>query len=385
MLLMNSFYDNFEKLNCITKIKDIRDNYYSFEQTVFYGEKGGQLDDKGTINDLPVTDLKWVGSTLYHQVMGNLTNPIIMKVDPITRYINTTVQSVFHLLDGYYADKNCRIIEVNANPNNEWYEINHDNITSEQLDDVENWMNNIIKQDIYTKITYVPNKDYPDPLYHKYDQVRLVSFDGINTQPCGTLHVNHTSQIQSFVILGSKSTSHRTRIFFATNLVVNKFLKNDNKIINEISYILNTNKDDLVNKSKNIIDKNKELKKQIRWWKERYLQYRAREISLSTNVLVNIEIDASTEISQLAPYILKYVKSSKVIVANLKNKTYFAVISKLGQAQEFLDYLRTKIEINGGGSSKIVTGCTSVSTKHFNNLYNTYLSNLKKNKNNHRI
>lgn len=23
---MNSFYDNFEKLNCITKIKDIRDN-----------------------------------------------------------------------------------------------------------------------------------------------------------------------------------------------------------------------------------------------------------------------------------------------------------------------------------------------------------------------
>lgn len=40
---MNLFYDNFEKLNCITQIKDIRENYYSFEQTVFYGEKGGQL------------------------------------------------------------------------------------------------------------------------------------------------------------------------------------------------------------------------------------------------------------------------------------------------------------------------------------------------------
>lgn len=45
-----------------------------------------------------------------------------------------------------------------------------------------------------------------------------------------------------------------------------------------------------------------------------------------------------------------------MIVANLKNKTYFAVISKLGQAQEFLDYLRTKIEINGGGSSKMLLG-----------------------------
>ena len=378
---MNLFYDNFEKLNCITQIKDIRENYYSFEQTVFYGEKGGQLDDKGTINDLPVTDLKWVGPTLYHQVKGKLTNPIIMKVDPITRYINTTVQSVFHLLDGYYAHQNCRIIEVNADPNNEWYEINKDSITAEQLDDVETWMNDIIKQDINTKFTYVPSKDYPDPFYRKYDQVRLVSFDNINTQPCGTLHVNHTSQIQSFVILGSKSKAHKTKIFFATNLVVNKILKHDHKIIKDVSHVLNTNENDLLNKSQNIIAKNKELKKQTKLWKEKYMQYRAYEISLSKNVLVSIKIDSPTEISQVAPYILKYIKHSKIIVANLKMKTYFAVISKSEQAQDILNYLKTKIKINGGGSAKIVTGDTSVSIQDFNTLCNTYLSNLLKDNN----
>ncbi|MCT6856745.1 MAG: hypothetical protein M3Z69_02060 [Bombilactobacillus mellis] len=378
---MNLFYDNFEKVNCITQIKDTRDNYYSFEQTVFYGEKGGQLDDKGTINDLPVTDLKWVGTTLYHQVMGNLTNPIIMKVDPITRYINTTVQSVFHLLDGYYAHQNCRIIEVNADPNNEWYEINKDSITEEQLDDVETWMNDIIKQDINTKFTYVPSQDYPDPLYRKYDQVRLVSFGSINTQPCGTLHVNHTSQIQSFVILGSKIKAHKTKIFFATNLVVNKILKHDHKIIKDVSHVLNTNENDLVNKSQNIIAKNKELKKQTKLWKEKYMQYRAYEISLSKNVLVSIKIDSPTEISQVAPYILKYIKHSKIIVANLKMKTYFAVISKSEQAQDILNYLKTKIKINGGGSAKIVTGDTSISMRDFNTLCNTYLSNLLKDNN----
>lgn len=378
---MNLFYDNFEKLNCITQIKDIRENYYSFEQTVFYGEKGGQLDDKGTINDLPVTDLKWVGPTLYHQVKGKLTDPIIMKVDPITRYINTTVQSVFHLLDEYYAHQNCRIIEVNADPNNEWYEINKDSITAEQLDDVETWMNDIIKQDINTKFTYVPSKDYPDPFYRKYDQVRLVSFDNINTQPCGTLHVNHTSQIQSFVILGSKSKAHKTKIFFATNLEVNKCLKHDHKIIKDVSHVLNTNKNDLVNKSQNIIAKNKELKKQTKLWKEKYMQYRAYEISLSKNVLVSIKIDSPTEISQVAPYILKYIKYSKIIVANLKMKTYFAVISKSEQAQDILNYLKTKIKINGGGSAKIVTGDTSISMRDFNTLCNTYLSNLLKDDN----
>lgn len=164
-------------------------------------------------------------------------------------------------------------------------------------------------------------------------------------------------------------------------MAVNKCLKHDHKIIKDVSHVLNTNKNDLVNKSQNIIAKNKELKKQTKLWKEKYMQYRAYEISLSKNVLVSIKIDSPTEISQVAPYILKYIKHSKIIVANLKMKTYFAVISKSEQAQDILNYLKTKIKINGGGSAKIVTGDTSVSIQDFNTLCNTYLSNLLKDNN----
>ena len=60
-------YDDFEKLTCTTKIKDVKDGYYAFDDTVFYGEKGGQLADHGTINGQAVIDLKWDGDTLYHQ------------------------------------------------------------------------------------------------------------------------------------------------------------------------------------------------------------------------------------------------------------------------------------------------------------------------------
>ena len=60
---------------------------YSFEF-----EKGGMPSDKGTINGLEVLDLKWDGDTLYHKVNGELSNPIHMEVDLLTRHNNTIVQ-----------------------------------------------------------------------------------------------------------------------------------------------------------------------------------------------------------------------------------------------------------------------------------------------------
>ena len=47
---MNRNYDDFLKLTLDTRIKTVRDGWYAFEDTVFYGEKGGALADEGEIN-----------------------------------------------------------------------------------------------------------------------------------------------------------------------------------------------------------------------------------------------------------------------------------------------------------------------------------------------
>ena len=67
---MNNYYDDYEVCTCTTKIKEEKDGYYAFEDTIFYGEKGGMLADQATINQLPVIDLKWEGEELYH-IMKN--------------------------------------------------------------------------------------------------------------------------------------------------------------------------------------------------------------------------------------------------------------------------------------------------------------------------
>lgn len=314
-------YDDFEKLTCTTKIKDVRDGYYTFDDTVFYGEKGGQLADRGTINGQPVTDLKWDGDTLYHQVKGELHDPITMKVDARTRWINTTVQSAFHLLDGYYAGTATRIVEVNADPENEWYIVDSKQVDAAQLRAVEDWMNDVIHQDIPTRFTYVKGDAYPDPAYRKYPLVRLVHFGDINTQPCGTCHVNHTGQLQSFAILGTEKVSAGTKIYITVNLATNDRLKKDEASLKQAATVLSTTADQVVNR---------------------------------------VQLDAPGDMSQLAPQLLRQVDHDKLLVAQVAGRTSFAVVSPSGQARAVLARFQKLGTVNGGGSPQIVTGNTDL-------------------------
>ncbi|MDD5880920.1 hypothetical protein [Stecheria intestinalis] len=54
---MQERYDHYERVSCVTEIADEKDGWYRFADTVFYGEKGGMPDDRGTINGLNVDGL----------------------------------------------------------------------------------------------------------------------------------------------------------------------------------------------------------------------------------------------------------------------------------------------------------------------------------------
>ncbi|MGM9907362.1 hypothetical protein [Limosilactobacillus sp.] len=353
-------YDDFEKLTCTTKIKDVRDGYYTFDDTVFYGEKGGQLADRGTINGQPVTDLKWDGDTLYHQVKGELHDPITMKVDARTRWINTTVQSAFHLLDGYYAGTATRIVEVNADPENEWYIVDSKQVDAAQLRAVEDWMNDVIHQDIPTRFTYVKGDAYPDPAYRKYPLVRLVHFGDINTQPCGTCHVNHTGQLQSFAILGTEKVSAGTKIYITVNLATNDRLKKDEASLKQAATVLSTTADQVVSQATALVAKNKTLKQQFKALKKEVLGMKAKGILAADQVVNRVQLDAPGDMSQLAPQLLRQVDHDKLLVAQVAGRTSFAVVSPSGQARAVLARFQKLGTVNGGGSPQIVTGNTDL-------------------------
>lgn len=352
-------YDNLLNLSCDTTITTEKDGYYAFKETVFYGEKGGMPSDKGTINGQEVIDLKWEDDILYHKVSGTLQNPIHMEVDKETRIINTTVQSAYHLLDGYYGKMGLYIVAIGVtSPENQWYEVNSKDLNEQHLQEVQDFMNDTLLQDIPAEFTYYKGSEYPNPKYANHDEVRVVTFGDIDSQPCGTPHVNNVNQIGSFIILDSEKTSRGTRIYTTVSWATNIKLKKYYNLIQELRKTLNGKEDDILENVQTLRNANKTYKKQVEELQKELTAYKVKEIlQMEDTILVDV-VDAS-QLRTVSQVLLNELSSTKILLTTSNDNNDFAIISPKGKARDIYALIQKPLESSGGGSPKIVTARSS--------------------------
>lgn len=366
---MNKYYDNFEITSLDTEILEEKDGYYVFKDTIFYGEKGGMPSDEGTINGLEVVELKYDGDTLLHKVNGTLINPIHMEVNKEVREINTSVQTAFHILDGYYAKRGQYLPAVGVHPNNQWFEVNSKDITKEDLMEVQEFMNKVIDDDVKVTFEYINGKDYPNEKYQHYDLVRIVNIGDLDSQPCGTLHLNHTSQIKSFVILDFEKTSKGTRVYTCVNKVCDEHLKNYYNLLKETGKILGVKKEEVIEKASEVTASNKALKKEVQDLKKELMDLKANSILQDENLMYKYETSDANDLRLIGQSLMNRVNGNKIVYALINDEINFAIISSSNEARNYLEKVKTLGNVIGGGSPKIVTAKVKASVEDFLNLF----------------
>lgn len=353
---MNPYYDHFEITTLKTTIQEEKDGYYAFKDTIFFGEKGGMPSDEGKINGLKVLDLKYIDDVLYHRVDGKLENPILMEVDPIIRFTNTAIQSTFHLLDGFFKQKGYQGGSIGCHYDNLWYEVNIPNISKELCQEVESFIQQVIREDLPVQITYISGKDYDDPHYQQFDQVRIVNIGNKDIQPCGTLHIQHTGQIGSFTILRSEKCSRGSRLICTIHQTTEQKLHQTYDALYTIANCTGQKMEDTAQYVEDLMKSYKEQKEQIKQLKKQLLTNQVESLLKQDLPYYTCVIETQSDFQGICQLMLPMIQGTKFVIAPLEQDTFIGVISNENLARTKFDELKQTFTIQGGGSPKIATG-----------------------------
>ena len=359
-------YDDYTRTECTTTIRDVKDDWYAFNDTVFYGDKGGMPSDSGTINGQKVDGLKWEGETLWHHVEGApLQDPIVMKVDFELRYAHTVPQTALHILDSYYRRKGMLITSTGCCEDNEYYDLDVAEISPRDWQELQDYINEAIRKDAPVHFHYVKGSDYPDPEYRKFETVRIVEIEGLDEQPCGTPHLNHTGEIGSFVLLDWEHRSKSTvRVYFTAGNVTRWRLVQYYKQLNRLAQMLSTSNEDLEEKAAAVTAANKEYKKQINDLTRSLMEHEAKDYAEKPEKVIELTGGDSDRLRPLSQALMRVCTDTKILYA-ANDMIDFAIVSREGRAREILEILKPVLNCSGGGSPKIVSGRTSVDLETF--------------------
>ncbi|WP_313232377.1 alanine--tRNA ligase [Tissierella praeacuta] len=297
-------FTNNEKVD---KLKTEEEGIIILNESPFYGESGGQVGDTGIIEGSDfkaiVLDTKHSkGDHLIHIIriiegVAKVGTKVIASVDDNRRDSIRRNHSATHLL--HRALKDVLGEHVNqagsiVMPNRLRFDFTHfEGVTKEELKDIEKIVNSKILESlevitIETSLKNAQEMGVVGLFEDKYkDEVRVLTMGDYSKELCGGTHVSNTANIGLFKILSESSiASGVRRIEAITGGSVYEYMNNMEDSIGELADILKTNKNNLLEKARTLVDEAKEKEKEIESLKAKMASSIADEI-LSSKLVVS--------------------------------------------------------------------------------------------------
>ena len=273
------FLDN----NSVDKIAEGEEGIILLRETPFYAESGGQVGDIGTIeckNFLgKILDTKYIGNAIIHLFKvekGSIETKakVLAKVNSKNRKNIMRNHSATHLLHkalrkvlGEHVNQAGSIVL----PNRLRFDFTHfEAVSPDELMEIERIVNEKILEDLNVRVLETTLEESQKMgviglFEDKYgDKVRVVQMGDFSQELCGGTHVENTGNIGLFKIVSESSiASGVRRIEAITGEGVYKYLNEMERDLDNLSHILKTNKNDLVDRAENITEELKEREREI--------------------------------------------------------------------------------------------------------------------------
>lgn len=280
-------YDNLESEVRIVKYRRLKQKNKElfqlvFDKTPFYAESGGQVGDTGYIESanekIYITDTKKENELIVHfadSLPENLNATFNAVVDRSKRQLSMDNHSATHLLHAALRQVLGKHVEQKGSLVNDKvlrFDFSHfAAMTADELQRVEDIVNRKIRENILLdEKRNVPIEEAKKlgamALFgEKYgDFVRVITFDPkFSVELCGGTHVPATGQIGLFKIISESSVAAGVRRIEAiTADEAEKFVNDNQKLLDQIKDLLKNPKD-LLTATKNLLEEKNQLEKKL--------------------------------------------------------------------------------------------------------------------------
>ncbi len=191
--------------------------YVVLDRTFFYPTGGGQVADRGHLDDLEVVDVARRGPWIFHKVEGAAPfapgTKVRGRIDPVRRTQLMQHHTATHLLNGALREVlGPHVWQTGAYkaPDVARIDVTHyRGLSAEELRRVDRTVNGIVRENRPVK-SYFENRSEAErrfgfTLYQggavPGKELRIVEIEGFDVEACGGTHCTHTSEVGAVSLL----------------------------------------------------------------------------------------------------------------------------------------------------------------------------------------
>ena len=310
----------------VEAIEEIDDKYHvKLNETAFFPGGGGQQNDLGFIEKIPVVDVYEKNGEVYHVLEKKLIkiHRVKCSIDWARRLDGMQHHLGQHVLSGcFYQLFNANTVSVHVGKEIATVDI-QGILTEEQIRQAEIKANDCIRENIKVEML-TPTKSELKKIKVRRDlpntneEIRIVKIGHLDINSCCGVHPSSTLDLGIIKIKKWQKHKGNTRIeYLVGNRAFNDYLKVDN-FSNDICKYLSCGKDDVINTINNLSNHIKELSDENKSLNIKLSDYQIVEMLESSEKIKDISIIRNiykdTDMKNLIKLADRITERSKAIV-----------------------------------------------------------------------
>ena len=264
------------------------------DRTAFYPTSGGQPNDLGTINDIPLIDCIEDENTgaVVHVLQGKVpTGPVHCRVDAARRADHIQQHSGQHVLSQAF-------VELFSWPTVSFHlgavictiDLPADSISRQQAENAEDRANRIVRENRNVAVRYIAQENIAEAGLRKPSErsgdIRVIDIAGYDRSACGGTHVRMTGEIGPILIMGIERAKKQTRVQFICGERVVRHAREANRTLEAISQTISAPPLETAAAVRTLWDEHQQARKRMDDLESRLMDYEAAEFPVSEGLAI---------------------------------------------------------------------------------------------------